>query len=162
VAKAGDVIENPITGERITFLKTTQETDGKMLRFEYVVPPRFSIPEHVHPYQGERHEVLSGTLWGRVGGQERDYTQGERVVGPAGVPHAWQNPSSEEELRFVSELRPPLVFETILRPPSASRGMARPPSRAYPRTRCSLRCWWTRPGGCSTPVGYRWPCRKRS
>jgi len=114
VAKAGDVIENPITGERITFLKTTQETDGEMLRFEYVVPPRFSIPEHVHPYQGERHEVLSGTLWGRVGGQERDYTQGERVVGPAGVPHAWQNPSSEEELRFVSELRPPLVFETIL------------------------------------------------
>jgi hypothetical protein len=36
------------------------------------------------------------------------------VVGPAGVPHAWQNPSSDEELRFVSELRPPLVFETIL------------------------------------------------
>jgi hypothetical protein len=49
-----------------------------------------------------------------VGGQERDYGEGERVVGPASVPHAWQNPSSDEELRFVSELRPPLVFETIL------------------------------------------------
>ena len=53
-------------------------------------------------------------LRGRVGGQERDYREGQRVVGPAGVPHAWQNPSSDEELRFVSELRPPLVFETIL------------------------------------------------
>ena len=84
------------------------------MRFEYVLPPEFTIPEHVHPRQEERHEVLSGTLRGRVGGQERDYTQGQRVVGPAGVPHAWQNPSSEEELRFVSELRPPLVFETIL------------------------------------------------
>jgi hypothetical protein len=31
-----------------------------------------------------------------------------------GVPHARKNPSSDEELRFVSELRPPLVFETIL------------------------------------------------
>ena len=36
------------------------------------------------------------------------------MVGPAGVPHAWKNPSSEEELRLVSELSPPLVFETIL------------------------------------------------
>ena len=36
------------------------------------------------------------------------------MVGPAGVPHAWQNPSSEEELRIKSELRPPLVFETIM------------------------------------------------
>ena len=114
MAKAGDVIENPITGERITFLKTTRETNGELLRFEYILPPGFTIPEHVHPYQEERHEVLSGTLRGRVGGQERDYVQGQWVVGPAGVPHAWQNPSSEEELRFVSELRPPLVFETIL------------------------------------------------
>ena len=114
MAKTGDVIENPMTGERITFLKTTRETNGELLRFEYVLPPEFTIPEHVHPRQEERHEVLSGTLRGRVGGQERDYTQGQRVVGPAGVPHAWQNPSSEEELRFVSELRPPLVFETIL------------------------------------------------
>jgi quercetin dioxygenase-like cupin family protein len=114
VAKAGDIIENPITGERITFLKTTRETDGELLRFEYVLPPGFTIPEHVHPHQEERHEVLSGTLRGRVGGQERDYAEGERVVGPAGVPHAWQNPSSDEELRFISELRPPLVFETIL------------------------------------------------
>jgi quercetin dioxygenase-like cupin family protein len=114
VAKAGDVIENPITGERITFLKTTRETNGQLLRFEYVLPPGFTIPEHVHPHQEERHEVLSGTLRGRVGGRERDYGEGERVVGPAGVPHAWQNPSSEEELRIISELRPPLVFETIL------------------------------------------------
>ena len=53
----------------------------------------------------ERHEVLSGTLRGRVGGQERDYAEGERVVGPAGVPHAWRNASSEEELRIISEIR---------------------------------------------------------
>jgi quercetin dioxygenase-like cupin family protein len=114
VAKAGDVIENPVTGERITFLETTRETNGELLRFEYVHLPTFTIPEHFHPRQEERHEIISGTLRGRVGGRERDYAEGERVVGPAGVPHAWRNPSSEEELRFVSELRPPLVFETIM------------------------------------------------
>ncbi len=114
MAKAGDVIENPVTGERITFLETTRETNGELLRFEYVLPPGFTIPEHFHPRQEERHEVISGTLRGRVGGQERSYAAGERAVGPAGVPHAWRNPSSEQELRFVSELRPPLVFETIM------------------------------------------------
>jgi quercetin dioxygenase-like cupin family protein len=114
VAKAGDVIENPDTRERITFLKTTQETNGELLRFEDVLPPGFTIFEHFHPHQEERHEVLSGTLRGRVGGQERDYAAGERVVGPAGVPHAWRNSSSEdEELHIVSELRPPLRFETL-------------------------------------------------
>jgi len=114
MAKAGDVIENPITRERITFLKTTRETNGELLRFEYVVPPRFFIPEHFHPRQVEHHEVLSGTLRGRVGGQERDYGEGQKVVGPANVPHAWKNPSSDEELHFVSEIRPPLAFETLL------------------------------------------------
>lgn len=114
MARAGDTIENPFTGERITFLKTAGETGGELLRFEYILPPRFSIPGHIHPRQEERHEVLSGTLRGRVGGRERDYGPGERVVGPAGVPHAWRNPSKSEELRIVSELRPVLGFETLI------------------------------------------------
>jgi quercetin dioxygenase-like cupin family protein len=122
VAKAGDVIENPDTRERITFLKTTQETNGELLRYEDVLPPRFFIPEHVHPHQEERHEVLSGTLRGRVGGQERDYVAGERAIGPAGVPHAWRNPSEDEKLHLVSELRPPLRFETLF---ETSFGLAR-------------------------------------
>ncbi len=113
MAKAGDVIENPITGERIIFLKTTRETNGELLRYEYVLPPGFTIPEHIHPQQEERHEVLSGTLRGRVGGQERDYGEGERMIGPAGVPHAWQNPSPHQEARIVSEIRPPLAFEAL-------------------------------------------------
>ncbi len=50
MAKAGDIIENPATGERITFLNTTQETNGELLRFEYVLPPGFTIAEHVHPH----------------------------------------------------------------------------------------------------------------
>ena len=36
------------------------------------------------------------------------------VVGPPGVPHAWRNPSDEEELRLVSELKPALHMEDLL------------------------------------------------
>ena len=74
---------------------------------------RPSIWSNIHPRQEERHEVLSGTLWGRVGGQEQVFTKGQRVIGPAGVPHAWRNPSEDEERHIVSELRPPLRFETL-------------------------------------------------
>jgi quercetin dioxygenase-like cupin family protein len=114
MARRGDIVENPMTGERITFLKTARDTGGELLRFEYVLPPGWSVPQHVHPRQEERHEILSGTLRGRVGGQEHDFGEGQVVVGPAGVPHAWRNPSDHEELRLVSELRPALHMEALL------------------------------------------------
>jgi hypothetical protein len=48
------VIENPVSRERITFLETPRETDGELLRFEYVVPPRWSVPELPPPFLGSR------------------------------------------------------------------------------------------------------------
>jgi len=114
VAKPGDVIEHPSSGARITFLETSGETNGELLRVEVVLPPGFSMAEHVHPRQEERHEVLSGTLRGRVGGRERDYGPGEQAVGPPGVPHAWRNTSDREDLRMVSEHRPVSHMEHML------------------------------------------------
>ena len=114
MAQPGDVIEHPSFGARITFLETSAQTNGDLLRVEVVLPPGFSMAEHVHPNQEERHEVLSGTLRARVGGQERDYEAGERVVGPPGVPHAWRNPSDHEDLRIVSEHRPASHTEHML------------------------------------------------
>jgi quercetin dioxygenase-like cupin family protein len=111
---AGEVIENPLSGERITFLEVPGEVNGDLLRFDWTMPPRFYIPEHIHVHQEERHEIISGTLRGRVAGRERDYVEGERVTGPAGVPHAWRNPDEHAELRIVSELQPALGFEALL------------------------------------------------
>ncbi len=114
MVRRGDIVENPITGERITFLETSEDTNGELSRFEYVLPPRFSIPEHVHPGQEERHEILSGTLRGRMGGRERDFREGELAIGPPNVPHAWRNSSEDEALRIVSELRSALHLEALL------------------------------------------------
>jgi quercetin dioxygenase-like cupin family protein len=114
MVQPGDVIEHPSFGARMTFLETSGETNGDLLRIEVVLPPGFSMAEHVHPHQEERHEVLSGTLRGSVGGHEQDYKAGERVVGPPGVPHAWRNPSDGEDLRMVSEHRPVSHMEHML------------------------------------------------
>ena len=114
MAQPGDVIEHPSLGVRMTFLKTSAQTNGELLRVEVVLPPGFSMAEHVHPRQEEQHQVLSGTLRARVGGRDRDYKAGERVVGPPGVPHAWRNPSDQKDLHIVSEHRPASHTEHML------------------------------------------------
>jgi quercetin dioxygenase-like cupin family protein len=114
MARPGEVIDHSSFGVRLKFLETSERTNGTLLRVEVHLPPGFSIAEHVHPRQEEQHEVLSGTLRARVNGREQDYTVGQRVVGPAGVPHAWRNPSDKEDLRLVSEHRPVLHMELML------------------------------------------------
>jgi quercetin dioxygenase-like cupin family protein len=114
MAHPGDVVEAPLLGARATFLKTTEQTNGDLLRVEVVLPPGFSVSEHVHPIQEERHYVVRGVLRARVGGQERDYAEGEVAVGPPGVPHTWGNPSDSDALCLVSEHRPALHTEEML------------------------------------------------
>lgn len=102
----GDVIENPITGERIRFLKTAHDTNGKLLQLELFVGPRgFVAAEHVHPRQEERFQVLSGTLRFRRKGQEQDVSAGGEIVIPMNTPHAWWN-AGDEEARVLVEFSP--------------------------------------------------------
>jgi hypothetical protein len=72
VARAGQVLENPRTGERLVFRRTAAETDGEALEYEIVFTPRgFGAQKHLHPRQQERHEVLEGELGIVVAGRER-------------------------------------------------------------------------------------------
>lgn len=112
MARRGDVIDNPLSGERLTFLKTTSDTNGESLCFEFIAPPGWSVPEHIHPRQQERTEMISGVLSGRVAGEEVRLVPGEVRVVPPGVVHAWRNPSDEEEARSSVEFRPALNMES--------------------------------------------------
>jgi quercetin dioxygenase-like cupin family protein len=112
MARRGESIENPLSGERMTFLKTTADTNGQSLEFEFVAPPGWSVPEHIHPHQRERTQMISGVLSGRVAGEEIGLVEGEVRVVPAGVVHGWRNPSDEEEVRFSVEFSPALKMES--------------------------------------------------
>jgi quercetin dioxygenase-like cupin family protein len=112
MAQRGESIENPLTGERMTFLKTTADTNGQSLKFEFIAPPGWSVPGHIHPYQQEHTEMISGVLSGRVAGEEIGLEAGDARVVPAGVVHAWRNPSDQEEARFSVEFRPALKMES--------------------------------------------------
>jgi mannose-6-phosphate isomerase-like protein (cupin superfamily) len=111
---AGDVIENPVTGERIVFHETSRETNGEAVLFEtFVQPHGFVAAAHVHPKQEERFEVVSGTLGLKIGGEEIVAGPGETLTVPAGTPHRFWN-AGGDEVRFRCEVRPALQFERLL------------------------------------------------
>jgi quercetin dioxygenase-like cupin family protein len=111
---AGDVIENPVTGERIVFHQTSRETNGEAVVFEtFVEPDGFVAAAHVHPKQEERFEIVAGTLGLRVGGQETVARPGETLTVPAGTRHRFWN-AGDGEVRFRCEVRPALRFEQLL------------------------------------------------
>lgn len=113
MVKPGDVLEHPVTRERIVFRKTARDTDGSLLQGDlYLQPGGFVAAEHIHPLQEERFEVISGTLRGRVAGKELTSGPGEKLVVPAGTPHVWWN-SGTDEMHVLVEVRPALRLESF-------------------------------------------------
>jgi hypothetical protein len=64
-------------------------------------------PDHFHPIQEERFEILAGSPIFRIDGAERPGKPGEVVTVPVGVPHIFRN-AGVEELHMISEYRPGL------------------------------------------------------
>lgn len=113
MARPGDVIENPITGERITFLTTRAESAGELLRMELRVRGHgFVVTEHVHLSQEERFDVREGHFTFKVDGTTRRAGAGELVVVRPGQRHTWWN-AEDDPAVAVLELRPALQAETV-------------------------------------------------
>ena len=111
---AGDSIENPVTGERLVFHKTSRETGGQAVVFEtFVQPNGFVAAAHVHPNQEERFEILRGSVGFKIGRKKLVAGPGQRLSIPAGTPHKFWN-AGEDEAHFVCEVRPALQFEQLI------------------------------------------------
>jgi quercetin dioxygenase-like cupin family protein len=92
MAYAGQVIENPVSGERITFNRTAADTGGEYLEIELELDPDGKVPgKHVHPAQEERFEVLEGTMKFRLGMRTIEAGPGDVVTVPAGKAHKFSN-----------------------------------------------------------------------
>jgi mannose-6-phosphate isomerase-like protein (cupin superfamily) len=111
---AGDTIENPVTGERLVFRKTSRETGGRAVVFETLVQPGgFVAAAHVHPAQEERFEVLRGSVGFAIDGKKLVAGPGQRITVPAGTAHRFWN-AGDGEAHFVCEVRPALQFESLV------------------------------------------------
>ena len=87
MAHAGQEIEGR-DGFRLKLLRTAAETGGELLEMEATYGGTGGLPpEHFHPRQAERFEVLEGKVRAAVDGTERSYVAGDVFEVPAGTPH---------------------------------------------------------------------------
>ena len=113
MAHAGQTIENPLSGERITFRKTAADTGGELLAFDLELSPDGHVPGmHVHPIQEERFEVVAGTMRFRKGRKKVVAKAGDVVVVPPGTAHKFAN-AGDETARVRVEVRPALRMENL-------------------------------------------------
>jgi quercetin dioxygenase-like cupin family protein len=114
VSKAGQVIENPVTGERVVVRVGTEESEGELLVVEAFVKPGGAVTgEHVHPAIEEYFTVVRGRVGFRLDGRETIAQLGKRLHAPAGMAHDWWNAGEEEALVRV-EIRPATWFEEMI------------------------------------------------
>ena len=112
--RTGSTIYNQVTGERVTFLATSGDTDGEAVVVECVVQPDGAVAAaHVHPSQTERFAVASGTLGMKVGGRKLVLGAGDVATVEPGKAHKFWN-AGDEPVKFVCEVRPALQFESLL------------------------------------------------
>jgi|SRR5262245_41416989 len=109
----GQTIQNPVTGERITFHETSRDTSGEYVRIEAAVAPGGGVASHVHPYQTEEFVVLSGSVEFRKGGDKVVANAGDSVTVEPGTVHRFKNIGTDEA-RFTTKVSPALEFESFL------------------------------------------------
>jgi mannose-6-phosphate isomerase-like protein (cupin superfamily) len=114
MAYTRQTLDNPVSGERITFRQTAADTNGELLAIDLELPANRRVPGglHIHPKQEERFKVVEGTMRFRMGREKVVAGPGEVVVVPPGVKHDFANAGDDEALVRV-EVRPALKMEKL-------------------------------------------------
>jgi mannose-6-phosphate isomerase-like protein (cupin superfamily) len=114
MAKAGQVIRNPVTGETVTFLVTAADSDGALLELEMQADPRAAgATTHMHPRITERYEMLEGRLHVRLEGVDTVVSAGQRLEIPPRTAHSFQN-ADDSPARVRVRFEPAGRFEEFM------------------------------------------------
>jgi quercetin dioxygenase-like cupin family protein len=113
--RAGDVSENPVTGERGVILVGLEESNGELLIVDlHVRPGGAVVGAHTHPAITETFTILAGRVGVQQGRDKRIATPGERLTIPPGVVHDWWN-AGDDEARVLVEIQPAARFDAMAR-----------------------------------------------
>ncbi len=114
-ARAGDVVWNPLTGEKALVIESASETGGSRIASEFAVEEGGFVPggEHVHDHLDEHFEVLQGRIAYLVDGEEKTLGAGEAISVRRGTWHRWWN-AGDGEVRLRARVEPALRFEEAI------------------------------------------------
>jgi len=133
MAYAGQTIENPVSGEKITFIQTAADTDGELLEIQLELSADGAVPgAHIHPEQEERFEVLEGTMTFRMGMKKIVAHAGDVVTVPAGKIHAFKN-GGDTTAKVNVQVRPALNMEELFETTVALAEDGRTTSKGMPK-----------------------------
>lgn len=94
--RAGEIYENPVTGERVIVLEGSDDTGGDYAVADLYVAPGGAVAQaHVHETIEERFEVLEGEVAFLVGDRTVTLGPGETASVPEGTVHDWWNAGEE-------------------------------------------------------------------
>jgi quercetin dioxygenase-like cupin family protein len=114
MAKAGQIIYNKISSDKIVFIKTREDTNGELLQFEnYHQANGIGPVPHRHPLQEETFIVHKGSMTITIDGVSQVVSEGQSVIVRPGSVHFWKN-TGASELFMITEFRPALHFEEII------------------------------------------------
>jgi quercetin dioxygenase-like cupin family protein len=129
----GQVIDNPISGERIVIRQSGAETDGRLLAFDLFLPPGAHVPAtHAHPVQEERFTVVAGQMRFQIGRRCTLVGPGQTLVVEPGTAHWFGNVGPDTAVAHV-EIRPALRMEELLERSGAIGAGAASPAKLVPR-----------------------------
>ena len=102
-------------GFRLRLIRTGAETGGGLLEMEASYGGDADLPpEHLHPSQVERFEVLEGAVRAVIDGVERRYAEGETFEVSLGTPHQMTGDGpARVNWQVTPALRTAEFFETL-------------------------------------------------
>jgi mannose-6-phosphate isomerase-like protein (cupin superfamily) len=128
-------IENPIAGERVTFLATAEETNGEYVKIRNEASAGAQgVVMHYHLAYTEAFKVLKGRLDVCVGTEENHLVlaEGQSAFVPLSTAHRFWN-SSTEPVIFEVEIRPARNFEKAIRAQFGLVGEGKTNEKAIPK-----------------------------
>ncbi|MBS1646411.1 MAG: cupin domain-containing protein [Bacteroidetes bacterium] len=88
---------NPIFGDKITFLKTSEETNGLCTLMELELPSGTpGVITHYHTEFTESFTILEGELTVHIGKEKRILKKGDKASVPPNTLHRWYNASKSQ------------------------------------------------------------------
>jgi quercetin dioxygenase-like cupin family protein len=118
MAFSGQILDNPISGERFVFHTTADDSAGALLAFDLVLHPDGRVPGgHVHPVQQESFQVVRGIVKFSKGLRTVVAEPGDTVVVPAGAFHRFANAGDEPavvRVKVEPALRMEQLYETVV------------------------------------------------
>jgi mannose-6-phosphate isomerase-like protein (cupin superfamily) len=108
MAKAGQILDNPVSGMRMEFVTTANESGGRGWEVIYTVQPGWGkeVFPHTHIKSNERFEILEGSGRFSLNNKEYNTKAGDIIEMPMLVPHQhpWNTGSAPLKMRNIVEM----------------------------------------------------------